>query len=122
MGAWGTGPFDNDIAADWVLEVEASDDPRTAVVDAFESALAPDGLDDGSADMAYGAAAWVATDGDAEDGAPNVRAPALDPVVRDLATRSLQRMSADGSPWLELWDDPDEVVQKVSQIIRRLAR
>ena len=39
MGAWGTGPFDNDDAADWVytLEVDGIDAVDTALADAVEA-------------------------------------------------------------------------------------
>lgn len=122
MGAWGTGPFDNDVAADWVLEVEDADDPREAVIEAFTATLAPGGLDDGSADMAYAAAAWLVTQhGGSDDGAPSVPAPRLDPMLSDLATRSLQHMITDDSEWLELWGDSEaEVVEQVTNVLQQL--
>ena len=65
MGAWGTGPFDDDNASDWVWELQEADDWRVveqalrgaADVDATTYLEAPDGQ------IAWAAAAVVAAPG-----------------------------------------------------------
>lgn len=64
MGTWGWGPFENDVAADWVDEVDSleSDGARAdAVWRALMDVVALDGVDEAeeAGDIAVAAAAWI---------------------------------------------------------------
>jgi hypothetical protein len=117
MGAWGDGPFDNDVAADFSAELDETPAAgRAAVIeDALESAAFEEGfLPADVACRAIAAAAVVA--------AQRPGGPPLDPTyapqilaegvvidlpgdVRDLAVRALDRIAGDDSEWQELWED-----------------
>jgi hypothetical protein len=114
MGAWGSGPFENDDAADWAWELEEASD-HGVLRDAFQAALDETGyLDVREGANAVAAAAVVATalDGDAKGLSEEVVAyigrtgrPDADTV--DLALRALERVGRDGE-LAELWDETDD--------------
>ncbi|MGY4644911.1 DUF4259 domain-containing protein [Cellulomonas sp. URHB0016] len=120
MGAWGSGIFDNDTAADWaggLDDAEAADRPalvRTALLAAVE---ADDDLDLDDASVALAAAAVVAAG--LPDGpdvnhnyGPDVETLVglrLDPGEVDLALRAVDRVVAEGSEWRELWEEADSL-------------
>jgi hypothetical protein len=114
MGAWGSGPFDNDDAADWAWELEEAQD-HGVLRDALQAALDEAGyLDSREGANAVGAAAVIATamDGDATGLSEEVVAyigrtgrPDADTV--DLALRALERVGRDGE-LAELWDETDD--------------
>lgn len=126
MGAWGSGPFDNDGALDFVQSVEAADPDRRAdtVRAALMSVVEGGGyldIDDGSQAVAAAAvvAAGVAGGSFAESvGAPaSVRGGGIDlPAdLPPLALRALDRVAGDDSEWSDLWnvgqsDSPAAVV------------
>jgi hypothetical protein len=117
MGTWGTGPFDDDNASDWVWELqEASDwsvveDALKAAVDVESAAYleAPDGQ-----------VAWAAATVVAAADAPGLTVP--DEVriwvdahkdsqpagLRTLGAAALRRVLADNSELVELWQAAGE--------------
>ena len=117
MGAWGSGIFDNDSAADWagaLDDADAADRPGlvraalTAAVDGDD-----DGLDLDDASCALAAAAVVATrlpggpDVNHNYG-PNVETLAdlrLEADLVPLALQAIDRVVAEDSEWFEVWDD-----------------
>jgi len=121
MGAWATGPFDNDDAAAWAGELddaEPGDRPdliRTALAEAADE---DDYLKVAVAEVAIAAAAVVAA---AQPGGPEPEsgfAPAFlrlgEPVslpddLVPLALRALDRVVADESEWCELWEESGEL-------------
>lgn len=89
MGAWDFGPFDNDVAADWVDEINGleSDDARTeatwrAITDVMQSETYRASADEG--DIALAAAAWVTAPltGTRFPGSPDADPPRLTPELR----------------------------------------
>ena len=133
MGAWGTGPFDNDDAGDWVYELEGSTDldfVRRTIRDAVEAdgylelpeganalaaaALIAASLDGNREGLSAPAAAWL-------DGATELA------TVRDarLALRGLDRVVAPDSEAAELWEESDggrEWSVMIGDLRRRLER
>ena len=111
MGAWGTGPFDNDDAGDWVYELEEAGD-LGFLRETLATALgAGDYLEMPDGNNAVAAAAVVAAcldgshDGLPEDvvawlGATPEPATAAD---ARLAVRALDRVTGSGSETAELW-------------------
>ena len=121
MGAWATGPFDNDDAADWAGELDDAEPPdrqaviRTALAEAADE---PDYLKVAVAEVAIAAAAVVAASQPAgpefESGfAPKyLQLGEVHPLPDDLvplALRALDRVVADDSEWCELWDESGEL-------------
>ncbi|NAS24896.1 DUF4259 domain-containing protein [Herbidospora sp. NEAU-GS84] len=124
MGTWDIGPFDNDSAADWCGDLH--DTPAAERPAALRAALAvaadnDDYLDVDDAASAIAAAAIVAAH---RGGTPITSVYAPDflleggrvPIGDDLpglALRALDRVTADGSEWRELWEEgghyPDAV-------------
>lgn len=87
MGTWDFGPFDNDVAADWVDEMNGldSDEAREAAAwralsDVFEMGRAPE--DEG--DIALAAAAWITASvmGTRYPGSPEADPPRLTSQLR----------------------------------------
>jgi hypothetical protein len=130
MGTWGSGPFDNDDAADWVYELTADADER--VVETALSAAAEEGYLDASTSQAAIAAAEVVA---ASLERPYVELP--DEVVawtaarRDaawselvpVAVRAVSRV-LDDSELRELWDeapDGEAWTADVADLLERLA-
>lgn len=130
MGAWGTGPFDNDDAADFAGDLSdlAGSDVAAAVLgDALLAVTAADGYIEGpEMSRAIAAAAVVAI-----FAKPSLQAPSpleqswlssigLDPSdsLKAEAARSLTRaFEAEGNEWHELWAEAgllEEVRAKLS--------
>ncbi|MFJ8644645.1 DUF4259 domain-containing protein [Streptomyces sp. NPDC093546] len=110
MGTWDTGPFDNDIAADFAGDLdEAAEDERAGLLrDALARAAGTTGhLDADVADTAVAAAALVAAQcpgGEPTDPVygPEEPLPDLTP-LRRLALDALDRVVSEPSELLELW-------------------
>ena len=116
MGAWGTGPFANDDAADWAYELEDAAD-LGPVRQALAATLDTDGwLEVPEAAIATAAAAVVAGSFDgAVAGLPEEVADWLDdhpdaagPQDARLAVDALQRVISEDSELLRLWADSPE--------------
>lgn len=117
MGAWGTGPFDNDDALDLFLELEdaSPEDAAQRLRAALLVVTAEDEsyLESPAANEAVAAAAVVAFSHSQSDptGNPRVaqwlveRAPALGPEDEELAAKALDRVCGEHSEWVELWSD-----------------
>jgi Domain of unknown function (DUF4259) len=115
MGAWGSGPFENDDAGDWVYDLEGADD-FALVRDALDVAGSRY-LDAGEGAAAVAAAVVVAAafDPTGVDGVPEAvtawlddHARHVDPGDRRLATAALDRVVGERSELAELWDEaPD---------------
>ena len=116
MGAWGTGPFDNDEALDLFLDLEDAEPEHVAVrlrevlrVAAEDESF----LEAPAANEAIAAAAVVAYSYSHADptGNPRVarwlteRAPALGAADGVLAARAIERVCGEHSEWVELWSD-----------------
>lgn len=116
MGAWGTGPFDNDDAADFAAtldDLEPEDKPAAIREALLEAAEETDYLERDAGGAAVAAAALVAAqqpDGDTIDAisGPKQSIPDLPEDLRALAVQALTRVLADDSELNELWtDSPD---------------
>ncbi|HEY3608992.1 MAG TPA: DUF4259 domain-containing protein [Pseudonocardiaceae bacterium] len=116
MGAWGTGPFDNDDAADFATSLDhLQPDLRVgAIRDALTDALEQtDYLDRDVGGAAVAAAALVAAQGgnglpiDCIHG-PKQLIPELSSDLRPIAALALVRVLGECSELNELWiDSPD---------------
>jgi hypothetical protein len=133
MGTWGTGPFDDDGASDWAWELQEAQDwgvvevalRRAAEVGTDTYLEAPDGQ------VAWAAAAVVA----AADNPSAVTLPddvtkwldvhreARPPGARPLALQAVQRVLADNSELVELWQEAgqDEWRANVEKVAAALA-
>ncbi|WP_298457904.1 DUF4259 domain-containing protein [uncultured Cellulomonas sp.] len=120
MGTWGTGPFDNDTAADWAGDFEEADvAARPAMIrDALAAAAdAEDYLDADDAMAALAAAALVSAaqaNGPQLDDNYGPDAAALEGLdlgegLRVLAVRAVTRVFGADSEWRELWEDAGEL-------------
>lgn len=133
MGTWGTGPFDSDLAADFVDGLEGL--PPQQVIDVLARALqrvASSGarVDGGDGIEAVAAAALVAStipDSriviDPEDG-PREPLPELPASLRRSAILELHRVLQDGSEMATGWvdsADADQWRHEVQQIMETLA-
>jgi hypothetical protein len=114
MGAWGSGPFENDDAADWAWELEEAQD-HVILRDTLQGALDETGyleLPEGANAVAAVAVVATAIDGDAAGLSEEVvayigRTGRPDPALVDLALRALERVGKDGE-LAELWDETDD--------------
>lgn len=116
MGAWGTGPFDNDDAADFAVALDHLEPEyrataiRTALTQAAEQT---DYLDRDAGGAAVAAAALVAAQRDEHVPidcihGPQHPIPELPDELRHIAVDALQRVLAECSELNELWlDSPD---------------
>lgn len=130
MGAWGTGPFDNDGAGDFCWSV-TDGGGLAALEDAFDHVLEADGedLDAPAAEEAVAAAAIVAR---LKDGAPlNNELEAWIAKDRPVASgnlivkarAALQRVTTAPSELLDLWQESDDFPDfqaGVESLLRRL--
>ncbi|MGW4833348.1 DUF4259 domain-containing protein [Amycolatopsis japonica] len=115
MGAWGTGPFDNDTAADFAGDLDdVAEAQRPEVIrHALAKAAKETGYLTGAvAEVAVAAAALVAAQCPAGEPVdphygPKQAVPPLPADLQALATRALDRVLADGSEITELWHDAD---------------
>jgi hypothetical protein len=111
MGAWGSGPFENDDAADWAWELEEAHD-HGVLRDPLQGALDETGyleLPEGANAVAAAAVVAMAIDGDAAGLSEEVvayvgRAGRPDADLVDLALRAIERVGTDGE-LAELWDE-----------------
>lgn len=118
MGAWDTGPFDNDEAADWCNELhEAHPAARAHMIrHALTVAAAASHLEHTAACAAIAAAAIVASTLPRGEPITSVYAPdfltaggsvELDPGTADLAAAALDRVLDRNCEWGELWSDAE---------------
>ena len=120
MGTWGSGPFENDDAADFADDLDDADPAQREVLirEALQRAVDADGyLPAGDAARAVAAAAVVAatrTPGmpmdDDLDGPEFLQTGDLPPLPDDLvelAREALDRVAADDSEWRELWEESE---------------
>ncbi|WP_233229598.1 DUF4259 domain-containing protein [Streptomyces sp. I5] len=117
IGTWGTGPFDNDAAADFAAGLDEAEPERrvTMVRDVLVRTIdARDLLTD--ADEAVAAAALVAAQCpggepvDPDDG-PQEPMPAFPDQLRKLAHEALARIATDPCGPAPNWVDPDDAKQ-----------
>jgi hypothetical protein len=131
MGTWGSGPFDNDDAADWTYRLTPDADVGV-VTAALDAALAEDKPDAAISQAAVAAAEVVAAGmgrphaGTPEDVMTWVAARAGDQWldVAPLASRATQWVLAH-SELRELWDESDQSSQwsgELVDLVGRLAR
>ncbi|MEY9895379.1 hypothetical protein ABIA31_009068 [Catenulispora sp. MAP5-51] len=117
MGTWDTGPFDNDVAADFGGKLDAlpQDQRAAAIREALsEAAECDDYLDEVIGTHAIAAAALVARE--LADGAhfvspaygPQQPLPPLPPELKALAIAAIDRTVAADSEIAEEWGDPLE--------------
>ncbi|WP_405653984.1 DUF4259 domain-containing protein [Streptomyces sp. NBC_00019] len=129
MGTWGTGPFDSDLAADFVdgLEGLSSEQIIDVLHGAFQR-VADSGtrVDGGGGVEAVAAAALVAAQVpgsgiviDPDDG-PKEPLPQLPVPLRALARRALHRVTEDGSELRQGWVDENDTIawRQEVQLIR----
>ncbi len=131
MGTWGSGPFENDDAADWVYDLEDADD-LTLAMDAIERVRNSDYVDAYDASVALAAAEVIAAAG----GAPHADLPEgvsrwlteADPDVAadhgEAATAAVARIRGEDSELAELWAEVDaaEWHSHLDDLVERLGR
>jgi hypothetical protein len=127
MGAWGSGPFENDDAGDWVYDLEGADD-FALLHDALDVAKTRY-LDSGEGAVAVAAAAVVAAalDPAAADGLPedvrawlDAHARQVEPSDARLAVAALDRVLGERSELAELWDEaPDGPAWREGVVVLR---
>ena len=144
MGAWGTGPFDNDDGMDFFLDLEDASAEKIThrVREVLTVAVGDDSyLDEHVAGETLAAAAvvahWRRSGSGAADGeiaasvAGNPRVaewlakhpPVLTAADADLALRALDRVSGDRCEWSALWthagrgEEARAVVQRLREVI-----
>ncbi|WP_433230010.1 DUF4259 domain-containing protein [Micromonospora sp. CA-248260] len=120
MATWQLGPFDNDDAVEWCAALEAiAPDRRTELVRrSLDAAVSADhALTSGEAARAVAAAATVLQSITGAPVSDSAYAPRfllgrrdiqVSASLRDLATRALDAMLADGSAWRLRWADDVE--------------
>ena len=116
MGAWGHKTFENDDAADWVIELEdQGTDAISTALDAVDGLAAENHLEAPEACIALAAAEFIASakDGDTSnlsDHAEKLFAKIEDDIdfesFRDQARRVISRILKD-SELKELWDESE---------------
>jgi hypothetical protein len=124
MGTWGTGPFDNDTAADSAGTLdEASPEERVQLIHTVltRTLSSTDYL--GDVDESVAAAALIAAQcpggGPVETAyGPEQPMPPFPEDVRGLAAETLERVPAAGSELLDLWCDPADAQQWQSMVKR----
>ncbi|MCC8452867.1 DUF4259 domain-containing protein [Streptomyces rochei] len=130
MGTWGTGPFDSDLAADFVDELERL--THQQVIEVLERAFqrvtdSGERIDSGAEAVAAGALVAstlpdspIVTDPDAS---PSQPLPELPASLRASARLALDRVLQDGSDMAIGWvdsADAEQWRQEVRQILRAL--
>jgi hypothetical protein len=117
IGTWGTGPFDDDGASDWVWELQEARD--WSVVEVALRGAADVGADDyleaPDGQVAWAAAAVVAATDDPSISVPDEVKEWLDQnretrpsVVRPLALQAVRRVLGPKSELVELWQEAGE--------------
>ncbi|MGW0908959.1 DUF4259 domain-containing protein [Streptomyces sp. NPDC002853] len=129
MGTWDVGPFDNDTAADFCGDLDdAPAEDRLGLVRAALDDAADDGeLDADVAETAVAAAALVAAQcpgGEPVDPVYGPEQPIPDLLsLRGPAHQALERVLAEGSEQLDLWEESDgEPWRKGVETLRRVLR
>ena len=124
MGAWGTGPFDNDDAADWSADLENADDPAhlieetlSLVVDAEDAVEAPVAHQAVAAAAALAAGLAAGLDVDPDYGPKDITVPPT-PELAALGVRALDRVTAPDSEWRELWEESGEPGAALASVAR----
>lgn len=116
MGAWGTGPFDNDDAADFAVSLDHLEpDYRVGAIRAVlaQAAKQTGYLERDAGGAAVAAAALVAAQRDDDIPidcihGPKQSIPELPDDLRQIAVQALDRVLAECSELNELWiDSPD---------------
>ena len=133
MGAWGSGPFENDDASDWVWDLEDETD-ATVIIAALSAAVdtpTDEQVDAPTASNAIAAAEVLASaHGPRSPDLPTeavewlrVNHAIVDERLRALAFGAVQRISVD-SELKELWDDArdDTWAESVRVLAERLRR
>ncbi len=113
MGAWGTGSFENDDAADWVRKLNAISAEGLAKI-LTQAADDPNYLEGPAASVAVAAAEVVAAlNGSASEGAPaaigewaKTHPQAYAPEMKDVAKRAVDRVRRN-SELKDLWMEAD---------------
>jgi hypothetical protein len=118
MGAWGSGPFENDDACDWVYELEESHDLTACLSTLMSVRTTTDYLElDGGAQAIAAAEVVAALSGRARSDLPEavdawISQHPIDPTADDLAlaVAALDRVLAPDSEiralWAESGDEP----------------
>jgi hypothetical protein len=128
MGAWGSGPFDNDDAADWSAELDEADDALAFVGETLATVERSDGyVESPDACCAIAAAAWLASrlpgsPVEASAYAPEAPPPGDRAAIGPLADRAaavLDRVNGAESEWRELWDEAAD--EQAPATVRALA-
>lgn len=131
MGTWGSGPFENDHAADWVQDLEDADDLALAL-DALERVRGSQYVDADDASTAIAAAEVVAAVG----GRPHADLPedvrrwvatsdiTVNPEHSEEAAAAVARIRGEDSELAELWaeDDPSAWHGHMEDLADRLAQ
>ena len=133
VGTWDSGPFDNDTAADFSIDLEEADPDhrvdllRQALVDTAEE---ENYLDSDEAFVAIASAAIVASQLPGGEPVTVAYAPQfllddpvmdLPPDLAPLAVRALDHIMADESEWRALWQEAFEADRDGAfETIRRL--
>ncbi|MEU7030602.1 DUF4259 domain-containing protein [Streptomyces sp. NPDC046275] len=127
MGTWDIGPFDNDTAADFSYTVdEAPEDQRAGVLlTAFHevTGVGDEYLDADQSVEAIAAAALVAAQcpgGDPVTSSygPKQPIPPLPDALRPAAVEALDRVLAEPSELLELWEESGEEQEWKAGVLR----
>jgi uncharacterized protein DUF4259 len=138
VGTWGSGPFDDDTAADWAGDLnEASPEDRPGIVlDTLRAVIdESDYIESEVGVQAIAAAAIVAMHRPGGEQFESVYAPDfieagerlnLAPDIAPLALQALERVAGDESEWSELWqeapDGPADALAMVERLREVLAR
>lgn len=129
MGAWGTGPFENDDAADWSFQFEETDRAtgQALVAEALGLLVADEYVEAPEGSVAVAAAqvvAWLVApesieeSADAETVVGWVRSNpgAADDQLIESARRLLTNIRGDDSELAELWDEAGERAWEASLV------
>jgi hypothetical protein len=128
MGTWGTGPFDDDVAADWAGDLDDADPPRRPDMlrNALEEVANSAGyLEAPAGAVGVAAAAVVAHVRSGGQGFESAYAPEflstgdgidLPEGIDKLARLALDRVVADDSEWRELWEESGQLTEAQSLI------
>jgi len=119
MGAWGTGPFENDDAADFAGDLDEAEpaERHQLLISTMREAVDWNGYL--GADVACRVIAAVAVvasmmpngppiDANYGPASDSVRHLALGPEMAELAHRALLRVTGENSEWKDLWDVSEE--------------
>lgn len=139
MGAWGYGHFEDDMALDFMIEVEESDNPEKTLSDAFDSALDVDYLEYTEGNAVIVAAAYVdsqingtkfsATDSEEPLDVDTFAERHPDQnfiALKNKAIKAVQQVLAKNSELNELWEENEELYplwrQGLEELIERLKK